>query len=154
MISLLSAQPVCKVAGVVRTQISKENSNFTGFTGKYIAEYLNLHPQRSSPTPFTFAIAGRSQKKLEELKRELKLGHEVGLLVIDIGDYASVEAAVNQTKVVINAVGPFWKYADNVVRCVRFLAILQVGAYNPVGLAQKTESTTSTCLENLISTGP
>jgi len=36
-----------------------------GFTGKYITEYLNFHPERSGPTPFTFAIAGRSEKKLE-----------------------------------------------------------------------------------------
>ena len=87
-----------------------------GFTGKYIAEYLNSHPERSSPTPFTFAIAGRSQDKLEGLKRELKLGDEVGLIVVNVGDYASVEAAVIQTKVVVNTVGPYWKSADNVVR--------------------------------------
>ena len=92
-----------------------------GFTGKYIAEYLRSHPQRSGPTPFTFAIAGRSQSKLEDVKRELKLGNEVGLLVVDVGDYTSVEAAVTQTKVVVNTVGPYWKYADNVVRCVHSL---------------------------------
>ena len=92
-----------------------------GFTGKYVAEYLHSHPQRSGPTPFTFAIAGRSQKKLEEVKRELKLGQQVGFLVVDVGDYASVEAAVTQARVVVNTVGPFWKHAENVVRCVRFL---------------------------------
>lgn len=88
----------------------------TGFTGKYIAEYLNSHPQRSGPTPFTFAIAGRSQKKLEEVKRELKLDNDVGLLVLDVADCASVEAVVTQTKVVLNTIGPFWRYGDNVVR--------------------------------------
>jgi len=88
----------------------------TGFTGKYIAEYLHSHPQRSGSTPFTFAIAGRSQKKLEEVKKELGLSHQVGILVVDVGDYASVEAVVTQTRVVINTVGPFWRYADHVVR--------------------------------------
>lgn len=88
----------------------------SGFTGKYIAEYLNSHPEHSGPAPFTFAIAGRSQKKLEELKRELELGDEVGLLVVNVRDYASVEAAVIQTKAVINVVGPYWEHADNVVR--------------------------------------
>ena len=96
--------------------VTEEGTIAPGFTGKYIAEYLNSHPQRSGSTPFTFAIAGRSQKKLEELKRELKLGDEVGVLVVNVGDYASVEAAVTKTKVMINVVGPFWKYADNVVR--------------------------------------
>jgi short subunit dehydrogenase-like uncharacterized protein len=50
------------------------------------------------------------------LKSELKLGDEVGILAVDVGDYASVEAAVTQTKVVVNVVGPYWKYADNGVR--------------------------------------
>jgi short subunit dehydrogenase-like uncharacterized protein len=93
----------------------------TGFTGKYVAKYLQSHPQRSGPGPFTFAIAGRSQSKLEEVKRELGLGNEVGFLVVDVEDYASVEAAVAQTKVVVNTVGPFWTYAENVVRCVHFI---------------------------------
>ena len=100
----------------------------SGFTGKYIAEYLNSHPERSGLTPFTFAIAGRSQKKLEGVKRELKLGREVGILVVDVGDYASVEAAITRTKVVINTVGPYWKYADHVVRCVHFSATPGVGS--------------------------
>ena len=98
-----------------------------GFTGKYVAEYLHSHPQRSGPNPFTFAIAGRSKKKLEDVKKELKLSHQVGLLVVDVGDYASVEAAVTQTRVVVNTVGPFWKHADNVVRCVRFLSFCTFG---------------------------
>jgi short subunit dehydrogenase-like uncharacterized protein len=99
----------------------KEVTIVPGFTGKYITEYLNSHPQRSSPTPFTFAIAGRSKSKLEEVKKGLKLSHEVGLLVVDVGDYASVETAVTQTKVVINTVGPFWMYGDKVVRCAHIL---------------------------------
>ena len=87
-----------------------------GFTVKYNAEYLNSHPERSGPTPFTFAIAGWSQDKLEGLERELKFGDEVGLIVVSVGDHASVEAAIIQTKVVVNTVGPYWRYADNVVR--------------------------------------
>jgi short subunit dehydrogenase-like uncharacterized protein len=122
-----------------------------GFTGKYITEYLNSHPERSGPTPFTFAIAGRSQKKLEEIKRVLKLGHEVGVFVTNVENYASVEAAVIQTKVVVNVVGPYWKYADHVVRCVHFSVTLQSSADIPVEPARDMESTTSTWPENLIS---
>ena len=125
-----------------------------GFTGKYITEYLNSHPEHSGPTPFTFAIAGRSQKKLEELKEGLKIGHEVGVFVVNVGDYASVEAAVTQAKVVINTVGPYWKYGDHVVRCVQFSAAFQVGPYTPIELAQVMESTTSIWLESLISSKP
>ena len=122
-----------------------------GFTGKYIAEYLNSHPERSGPTPFTFAIAGRSQKKLEELKGELKLDHEVGIFTIDVGDYASVEAVVTRTKVVINTIGPFWTYGDHIVRYAHFSTIPRTGTHIPVELARAMGSTTSTWLENLIS---
>ena len=126
----------------------------SGFTGKYIAEYLNSHPERLGSIPFTFAIAGRSQKKLEEVKRELKLGHEVGVLVVNVGDYASVEAAVTKTKVVINTVGPYWKCGDHVVRCVRCSAISWAGTHIPVELAHLMEFTTSTWPENLITSKP
>lgn len=88
---------------------------------------------------------------MEELKEELKLDHEVGVFVIDIGDYASVEAAVTQTKVVINTIGPFWTYGDHVVRCVHFSTILRAGAYIPVEPVQVMGFTTSTWLESLIS---
>jgi short subunit dehydrogenase-like uncharacterized protein len=40
----------------------------TGFTGKYIAEYVHEH----AATDLRWAIAGRSAKKLEELAKELK----------------------------------------------------------------------------------
>ena len=66
--------------------------------------------------PFTFAIAGWSQDKLEGLKTKLKLGDEVALIVVNVGDYASVEAAIIQTKVVANTVGPYWRYPSNVVQ--------------------------------------
>lgn len=116
MISSFSAQPVRNTTETTTIPVTKEGTIATGFTGKYITEYLNSHPERTGPTPYTFVIAGRSRKKLEELKRELKLSDEVGILVVNVGDYASVEAAVTQTKVVVNVVGPYWKYADNVVR--------------------------------------
>ena len=39
----------------------------TGYTGKYIAEYI----QENVPTDLRWAIAGRSGKKLEDLSNEL-----------------------------------------------------------------------------------
>ena len=66
-----------------------------------------------------------------DLKRELKLGNEVGVIIIDIGDYGSVEAAVAQTKVVINTVGPYWKYGDHVVRCVHLFYDFPDGSLHP-----------------------
>jgi len=127
-----------------------------GFTGKYITEYLNSHPEHSGPTPFTFAIAGRSEKKLEALKRELKLDDEVGIIVADTGDYGSVEAAVTQTRVVINTVGPYWKHGDHVIRSVQYFSMTfqLVGPNIPIAPARPMGSTTSIWLESLISSKP
>ena len=88
---------------------------------------------------------------MDEIKRELKLGLEVGVLIVNVSDYASVEAAVAQTRVVINTVGPYWKYADHVVRCERVSLTLRVDVYTPAEPAQAVESTTSTLPENPIS---
>ena len=149
-----SVQPVRKPLTPRSHRPLKRVTIVPGFTGKYITEYLDSHPERSRPTPFTFAIAGRSQKKLEDLKRELKLDDEIGILIINIGDYGSVEAAVTQTKVVINTVGPYWKYGDHVVRFVDFSMTFRMGPDIPIELAQVMESTTSIWRESLISSKP
>ena len=64
--SSFSVQPVCKAADTTTTPAA---GGGYGFTRKYIAEYLSSHPQRSGSTPLTFAIAGRSQEKLNKVKR-------------------------------------------------------------------------------------
>ena len=86
----------------------------TGFTGKLIARYLANHPQRaSSPAPFTLTLGGRSKDKLDQVAKSLGLDSTV---VVDLSDYSAVESAVVRAKVVINAVGPYWKFGENVVR--------------------------------------
>ena len=61
-------------------------------------------------------MAGRSQSKLNELFASLGLGDDVKIIVVDTSDEKGVEQAVKQAKVVINCVGPFWKYSLGVVR--------------------------------------
>ncbi|OSC96785.1 hypothetical protein PYCCODRAFT_1378483 [Trametes coccinea BRFM310] len=85
----------------------------TGFTGRLITRYLYNHPQRSS---FTLGVGVRSKAKGEELKRSLGLDDRVQLIQLDVSSYETVEPAVKDAKVVINAVGPFWRYGANVVR--------------------------------------
>lgn len=92
----------------------------SGFTGRLIVRYLHQHPQRQkSSSAFTLAIAGRSSSKLNELVISLGLGSDVEAIVVDTSNYDDVEKAVTRSKVVINCVGPFWKYSFGVVRCVR-----------------------------------
>lgn len=90
----------------------------TGFTGKLIARYLANHPQRtSSPAPFTLALGGRSREKLNKVATSLGLStNSDSIVVVDLSAYASVESAVVRAKVVINAIGPYWKFGDYVVR--------------------------------------
>ena len=88
----------------------------TGFTGKLIARYLVNHPQRPS-SQFTLSLGGRSREKLNEVAISLgSTANSDSIVVVNLSDYSSVESAVVGAKVVINAVGPYWKFGDNVVR--------------------------------------
>lgn len=88
----------------------------TGFTGGLIARYLVNHPQRTS-SRFTLALGGRSRERLNKVAISLGLRtNSDSIVVVDLSDYASVESAVVRAKVVINAIGPYWKFGDYVVR--------------------------------------
>lgn len=88
----------------------------TGFTGQLIARYLVNHPQRAS-SPFTIALGGRSRDKLNKVATSLGLSTDAGsIVVVDLSDYSTVERAVVRARVVINAIGPYWKFGDYVVR--------------------------------------
>lgn len=97
----------------------------TGFTGKLIARYLVNHPQRQS-SPFTLALGGRSRDKLNEVAISLgSTANSDSIVVVNLSDYSSVDSAVVRAKVVINAIGPYWKFGDNVVRWVVCLPFLK-----------------------------
>ena len=88
----------------------------TGFTGRLTAEYLVKAQTRED---FTWAIAGRSLKKLNALKRQL---HEiapkahVGVIKADIEQLASLNAMTAQCRVLMTTVGPYIQYGEPVVR--------------------------------------
>ena len=86
-----------------------------GFTGQLITQYLASHRERSS---FTLGIAARSQAKLVEIKRKLQLDDSVREFTVDVTRFEQVDHIVQQVKVVVNAVGPFWRWGTPVVRCV------------------------------------
>lgn len=88
----------------------------TGFTGKLITRYLVHHPQQISPG-FSLVLGDRSRDKLNEVAKSLGLRTDLhSILVVDLSDYKSVENAVVRAKVVINAIGPYWKFGGHVVR--------------------------------------
>jgi len=90
----------------------------TGFCGRLCTQYLASHPQRS--TAFRLAIAARSKAKLAELVSELGLDDTVQVIQVDVTNFNELEAVVKRTKVVINTVGPFWRWGTPVVKaCVQ-----------------------------------
>lgn len=85
----------------------------TGFTGRLITRYLSVHPQRHG---FSLALGARSKDKLQTLFNELSLPTSVRPVEVDVTRPEDVERAVKGTKVVINTVGPYWRWGTPVVR--------------------------------------
>ena len=81
----------------------------TGFTGRQAAHTLATR----APASLRLAIAGRSASKLEELRKTL--GREVGVIVADSGDVASIDAMVASARVIVSTAGPFSVYSEPVV---------------------------------------
>ncbi|KAK6420697.1 hypothetical protein LTR95_016912 [Oleoguttula sp. CCFEE 5521] len=86
----------------------------TGYTGKYTAEYFT----KSSPTNCKWAIAGRSQSKLQDLAKELQaLNPNRAPPAIETSSLEpeSLEKIALKTKVLVTTVGPYHKYGTPVL---------------------------------------
>ncbi len=87
----------------------------TGFTGELTAEYL----ARNAPPGTRWALAGRSQEKLEGVRRRLaEVNPEFGslsLLRADVTDAGSVRDVAEAAKVLITTVGPYIRYGEPLV---------------------------------------
>ncbi|HEY0436427.1 MAG TPA: saccharopine dehydrogenase NADP-binding domain-containing protein [Phenylobacterium sp.] len=90
----------------------------TGYTGRLVAEYLGQRYGVGGQV--TWAMAGRSQGKLEEVRNLLALPPETPLIVADADDPASLDAMVARAKAIITTVGPYQLYGDKLVAaCVK-----------------------------------
>ncbi|CAG7853673.1 SubName: Full=Uncharacterized protein {ECO:0000313/EMBL:CCA73670.1} [Serendipita indica DSM 11827] len=85
----------------------------TGYTGTLITEYLEQHPER---TKFSLGIAGRSLEKLQKLKKDLSLSAGVKLFAFNLSDEHAINDTVRRANVIINCIGPFWRYSTPIVR--------------------------------------
>ena len=87
----------------------------TGFTGGLTAEYL----ARSAPTDCRWALAGRSQAKLEAVRARLAAINpslaSLPLLQADVTDSGSLLAVASAARVVITTVGPYIEYGEPLV---------------------------------------
>eukprot|EP00746_Dinoflagellata_sp_MGD_P082818 gnl/MRDRNA2_/MRDRNA2_32906_c0_seq1.p1 gnl/MRDRNA2_/MRDRNA2_32906_c0~~gnl/MRDRNA2_/MRDRNA2_32906_c0_seq1.p1 ORF type:complete len:408 (-),score=67.75 gnl/MRDRNA2_/MRDRNA2_32906_c0_seq1:13-1236(-) len=86
----------------------------TGFTGTLAAKYVT----KQYGSSIHWAIAGRSQSKLDQLKQECQGLPDI--VIADSSNQASIEAMVVKTKVVVTFAGPFARYGKGLVEaCVK-----------------------------------
>ncbi|MGA5127856.1 saccharopine dehydrogenase family protein [Streptomyces pseudogriseolus] len=83
----------------------------TGFAGTLTAEYLAAH----APESLRWAVAGRSERKLEALRERLPGGEKAGVLRADVSEPATLRALAEQARVVATTVGPFVEYGEELV---------------------------------------
>ncbi|XP_028044176.1 saccharopine dehydrogenase-like oxidoreductase isoform X1 [Bombyx mandarina] len=91
----------------------------TGFTGsRAVLEMIRLSKKYPA---LTWGIAGRSEKKLEELKQEAtqKSGEDqtnLKTFIADVSDEKSLRSMCEQARVVVNCCGPYRLYGEPVVK--------------------------------------
>ena len=85
----------------------------SGFTGRLVAEYLQQH--YGSDDSFKWAIAGRSQSKLESVRDKMALAEDTPIVVADTSDIDSLQAMVDQTRCILTTVGPYQLYGSELV---------------------------------------
>jgi short subunit dehydrogenase-like uncharacterized protein len=85
----------------------------TGFTGRLVAEYL--HSQHGVGGNLRWAIAGRSLRKLEQVRGSIGAPDTLPLLVADASDTTALAALVGQAKVVISTVGPYQQHGQPLI---------------------------------------
>ena len=91
----------------------------TGYTGRLVAEYLHQHYGTRDDGP-TWAMAGRNQSKLEDVRDLIGAPSDTPLIVADADDAGSLTAMVKRTRVVLTTVGPYQLYGDDLVEtCAR-----------------------------------
>ena len=90
----------------------------SGYTGKYVVEHLaHIYEEEN----IKWCVAGRSERKLDET---LKMVSEwtgkdlsgVSKIIVNVDDEDSIDKMCKQAKVVINCVGPYRLWGEQVVK--------------------------------------
>ncbi|MXP47596.1 saccharopine dehydrogenase [Altererythrobacter luteolus] len=91
----------------------------TGYTGRLVAEYLVNHYGGRDDAP-KWAMAGRNQSKLEDVRDLIGAPKDTPLIVADASDPDSLTDMCKRTKVVLTTVGPYQLYGNELVEtCAR-----------------------------------
>lgn len=85
----------------------------TGFTGKLVAEYFQA--QYGSDSSVKWAVAGRNERKLNDVKDELGITNEVASIIADGDDEEALSALTKRARVVLTTVGPYQIYGEKLL---------------------------------------
>ena len=85
----------------------------TGFTGKLCAKYL-----KENYPDLSWAIAGRNEDKLKQVKMELDL--DCDMLIADANNYEELSDIAKTTKVLLTTAGPYAKYGSLLMKACVF----------------------------------
>ena len=85
----------------------------TGFTGRLVVEYLlKRYPAGSG---LRWAMGGRSAEKLAAVRDEVGAPADTPLVVTDTSSPTSLQALMDQTRLVLTTVGPYQLYGNEMV---------------------------------------
>jgi short subunit dehydrogenase-like uncharacterized protein len=87
----------------------------TSFVGQILVQYLTDNFNQLNKETLNWAIAGRSQSKLDKVKALVKQP-EITTIVADAQDEAAINAMCSQAKVIISTVGPYALYGETLVK--------------------------------------
>ena len=87
----------------------------TSFVGQLVCQYLVDSFNDNGQERLDWAIAGRSQARLAQLKQKLQQP-ELPVLLADAADETSLQALCQQTRVIVSTVGPYALYGESLVK--------------------------------------
>ena len=114
-----AARPAAKQAAKSDRQFDVVLFGATGFVGRQTAAYFAGHADVKS-SGLRWALAGRNQAKLEEVRKNTVGAKDAGVVVAAADDIAALNALAKNARVVLSTAGPFALYGEQLVAaCVR-----------------------------------
>ena len=84
----------------------------TGFTGKIVTQYM---VQNYTGGNLTWALGGRSETKLQDVKTAVNAPSDIDIVVADAHNPDEMDALVQRARVVLTTVGPYARYGSELV---------------------------------------
>lgn len=87
----------------------------TSFVGQILVQYLTDNFNQPNKETLNWAIAGRSQAKLDDIKAQVKQP-ELTTIIADANDEVAIKSMCDQANVIISTVGPYALYGETLVK--------------------------------------